>query len=49
MTGQFDLATLVGLVGTVIIVSAYVYVTARAERADPFVLHGTQSRRGRAC
>ncbi|WP_305095768.1 CBU_0592 family membrane protein [Croceibacterium aestuarii] len=40
MTGQLDLATLVGLVGTVLIVSAYVYVTAKAERADPFVLHG---------
>ena len=35
-----DLATLVGFVGMVMIVSAYAYLTA-SKAANPFILHGT--------
>lgn len=35
-----DLATLIGFVGMIMIVSAYAYLTAK-DNPDPFILHGT--------
>lgn len=40
MTTPLDIYSLVGFVGTACIIGAYAYLTL-AERANPFVLHGT--------